>query len=64
MSEKIFNITEPNRILGFGFIILVSVSVLVVPQCELILLTIGRLHLGGVEWAADVSADPALTTAE
>ena len=31
MSKKIFNITEPNRIFGFGFVILVLVSDSVVP---------------------------------
>ena len=31
MSKKIFNITEPNRTFSFGFVILVSVSVLAVP---------------------------------
>ena len=31
MSKKIFNVTEQNRIFGFGFVILVLVSVSVVP---------------------------------
>ena len=35
MSKKIFNITEQNRIFGFGFVILVSVSVSVVPYTVL-----------------------------
>ena len=31
MSKKIFNITEQNRVFGFGFVILVLVLVSVVP---------------------------------